>query len=428
MDEITKRIVEMFEDLKSKQIKKPYKIIAEAINSEYKRHYSDAYICTKYNREIKKAKMPEEVKQEPKSEYKTTTKILPDGKRESDRLILMNDTESKSPEYLLKAHGFDVNLWEIVSAVNNTWNAYSKQDGIQVLYSSKITVKPRVDSIGIDEIKRHFDTFVPKWEPLTLAIPKGEYMLEIPIVDLHLGKLGWGAETSESYDHKIAESRLMSCIDDVINKSNPYWVEKVLFPIGNDFFNFDNPTGDTAGGTRQDNDLRWQKVFLKGVELLVQCIIKLSTVAPVEVFYIAGNHDKATSFYATNYLHAWFRNDKSVKVSIDPHVRKYVEYGNSLVGFSHGDKEKARIDKIMQVEAREAWGRTLYHEWHLAHLHSERHKDADLNGVNVRHISSICGTDAWHYESGFVGAVKKAQAFLWHKENGLEAILNSVIK
>ena len=98
-----------------------------------------------------------------------------------------------------------------------------------------------------------------------------------------------------------------------------------------------------------------------------------------------------------------------------------------MIGFTHGDSEKKnRIGKLMPIEAREAWGKTLYHEVHAAHFHSEQAVQEE-NGIIVRYVSSPTSTDNWHYENGYVGAVKKAQSFIWDKEYGLTDILHSVI-
>jgi hypothetical protein len=384
-------------------------------------------ICKQWNKMCRKNNVSPAMP-EPKLEYKKTVEIHNDGRQTSERLIEMAEEQAKSPEYLLKAHGYDNKLWELCAARNNIWNTYSKQDGIQVLYSSKITVKPRKDSISLDEIKEHFESFRPA---LPVAPVRrradGAYMLETPIMDLHLGKMGWAPESGENYDHKIAEARFLYAIQDIINKTAAYPIEKIIFPVGNDFFNFDNISGSTTAGTQQDNDLRWQKVYLKGIELLVRAVGMLRPIAPVELFEVEGNHDRMTCYYAILYIHAYFRNDPGVTVKTDPYPRKYIEYGNSLIGFAHGSEEGRRISGIMQVEAREAWGRTAYHEWHLGHLHSESLLGEKTAGLNIRHISSVCGADAWHARSGYVGSVRKAQAFVWHKEFGLEAIINSVI-
>jgi len=278
----------------------------------------------------------------------------------------------------------------------------------------------RIIQDGMKEFAAGYDgPVIPLRQP-----EKTGKMAEISIADLHLGKLAWKPETGENYDHKIAEKRFMSVIYDFVER-NKYKLEKIVFVVGNDFFNYDTIEGTTTAGTRQDNDVRWQKLFVKGAELLVKAIDILSKIAPVEVIFVPGNHSKMAEFYAVNYIDAWFRNDDNVKVNTDPRTRKYIEFGKCLIGFTHGDKEKKRIFGNMQVEVPEMWGRTKYREWHCGHYHSEQVKEE--HGVIVRNLSSITGTDAWHYESGYVGAIAKSQSFIWDKEKGLIEILITTI-
>ena len=245
-------------------------------------------------------------------------------------------------------------------------------------------------------------------------------MLEVPIVDLHIAKLAWAPETGHNYDTKIAKKRFMNVIDDVVKRSAGMDFEQVIFPVGNDFFNYDDIAGSTTAGTRQDNDSRWQRMFTDGCELLIAAIDILSKIAPIKVFQIPGNHDTMTSFYAIALLHAWFRNNDNVEVDINPSTRKYVEFGKNLIGFTHGDKEGRRLFGNMQVEAAEAWGRTLYREWHTGHLHSEHVKEE--HGVKVRRLSSVVSPDAWHAQMGYVGAIATSQSFVWCAERGLREI------
>ena len=227
--------------------------------------------------------------------YKETIELNKDGSQSSDKLLVMSQEQSKDVNYLLQAHGYCIKSWELISARNNIWNVYSKQDGINTLYSSKIVVKPRIDNITFEEITEHFEEFSNNY--IKPNIKKYTYtnsgkMIEIPIMDLHLGKLAWNDETGENYDHNIAEERFLQVISDFINRTKHYTFDKILFPIGQDFFNFDSIDGTTTKGTRQDNDLRWQKLYLKGMEILVKAIDLLSQIAPVEIFYVAGNHDR----------------------------------------------------------------------------------------------------------------------------------------
>jgi len=260
-----------------------------------------------------------------------------------------------------------------------------------------------------------------------VIIPKTNsgLMLEVPIVDLHLGKLSWQPETGENYDCNIAEERFMSVVYDIVDSTKDKKFEKILFIIGNDFFNFDNIDGTTTKGTLQQNDGRWQKMYLKGNDLLTEAISLFSKIASVDVLEIPGNHDEMTMYYTIVNLASWFRNNGNVSVDISPRKRKYREFGKCLIGFTHMDKERKRIEGNMQVEAPEAWGRTLYREWHGGHLHSEQTKE--VNGIKIRNLSSVTGTDAWHYDSGYVGSVATSQTFIWDKEKGLKNILYSTI-
>lgn len=57
----------------------------------------------------------------------------------------------------------------------------------------------------------------------------------------------------------------------------------------------------------------------------------------------------------------------------------------------------------------------------MGHFHSEKVREE--GGIIFRNLGSVTGTDAWHYEQGYVGAVKKHQSFIWDYEKGLSEIL-----
>ena len=252
-----------------------------------------------------------------------------------------------------------------------------------------------------------------------------DYLLEVPVVDLHLSKLAWEPEVGESYDYKIAEKRYKTVIEDVYSRAEVVRPGKFLIPIGHDFFHTDTLQGTTTAGTPQDFDGRWQKQFNKGVELLVWTFDLFSQLGPVDGLLVPGNHDKMVSYYALMFLMAWFKDREEVNINTDPKTRKYIEFGKNLIGFTHGDKEKKRIFGNMQIEAAPAWGRTKYREFHTGHWHHESLKEE--HGVIVRSLSSITATDAWHFESGYVGAIAKQQTFLWHKHKGLYEIWQTTL-
>ena len=77
----------------------------------------------------------------------------------------------------------------------------------------------------------------------------------------------------------------------------------------------------------------------------------------------------------------------------------------------------------MQIEVPDLWAKSIFREFHMGHLHIEI--TGTNNGIIFRRIAAITATDAWHGENGFLAALRQAQAFIWHKEFGLQAILNS---
>lgn len=289
----------------------------------------------------------------------------------------------------------------------------------------KEVAKYRSEEYALDRldkhIAKHMRGFAQKYRgPGKKPTPKitPRQMLVVPIFDLHLGKLAWAPETGENYDYKICRERFLGLIARHIEQiaARRFKFEKIIYPIGNDFFNFDTIEQTTTAGTRQDSDLRWQKLAAVGEELLIRSIDMLAEIAPVEVFYVPGNHDKVSSLHAVRYLFAWYKDSDRVKIDPDPRARKYIEYGNNLIGFSHGADEKSRIYGSMQVEAPEAWGRTKYREFLCGHLHHEQTNE--VHGVKVRRLPCLTGTDAWHYEKGYIGAIPMHISLIYHHELG----------
>ena len=358
--------------------------------------------------------------------YKQTVEINKDGSYTLDRLIGIEDeSKLKDENYLLKCHGYDPKLWQIVSARNSKWNVQLKGGAIDKLYASRINIKPRVDNINLDELKEEFDKFSKKYTKVhkNKIVTNGDNMLVLPFNDLHFGKQSFVFETGYELDDKIIEKRFFNVLEDIVNQVRHLKFDKVIFPIGSDFFNSDTMDNTTTKGTRQDNSLRWQEMFVKGLNLLIKGIdyIVNELECPVETMYIMGNHDSMCSFFANMYLSAWYKDDENVNVDINGMARKYILYGKCLIGLTHGDKEGKRIYGLMQKEVPELWGKSKYREFITGHVHHETVDEKD--GLKVRTTPAICGIDFWHYASGYVGNLEQLQGFVYNKEKGLRTIV-----
>lgn len=358
----------------------------------------------------------------------------------------------KTLDELLDATKVDRNIWNVKSHVVNKWDVTSWKKGhaetvqnFQVkawLEKNQKNVKERAVGEIFKEMVQDYVPPVYTSKIDYLPLNNGENNLfEITLFDLHIGKLAWGGETGENYDTKIATKRFLLAIEKLIQRASGFQFSRILLPVGSDFFNSDTIYNTTTKGTPQDEDLRWQKTFQVGVRLLVDAINILKSLGvPVDVVVIPGNHDFERSYYMGEYLCAWYNNDPQVHVNNGASPRKYYRFGKVLIGYTHGSEEKEdSLPLIMatDIESKPMWSETIYHEWHVGHIHRKRDvkytvrernrtTNEDL-GVTVRYLSSLTGTEEWHHKKGFVGSIKAGEAFIWNDESGMIAHLNANI-
>ncbi len=285
-------------------------------------------------------------------------------------------------------------------------------DEIARLNSYRVTCSPKKPS-EFDFIKALNEKIQ---SPSPIAIPRVHRKLsdEIAIVaipDLHLGKFAEEAVCGVSYNVEKAKKAFFQVIEDSIEMIKVRdRVEKIILYWSQDFFHYDTSVHTTTAGTFQHTDIGWQEMFSLGLSMLIDGIQMLSQIAPVETFYTKSNHDTMTGFHAAASIAKYFENYDNITVNATPISRKYIRYGVNLFGFAHGDKEKKRIEGLMQQEAAEDWGKTKFREWFLGHYHSLR--QYETNGIVFRYLQSPTGTDEWHKDCGFVGAWKCGYLFI----------------
>jgi len=342
-----------------------------------------------------------------------------------------------TPEEILVLHGFSPpELWDVIECKSSAWNGMTgkgRRNALVELRQSTVRAKPRKNELTLEDVKQVFRELATEYErpPMEYPAPNGNLLAVVHIADLHLGKLCWRGDTETDYDHKIARKVWNDIVTQVCRDLHGRGVEQIYFLATNDFFNSDTPTKTTTAGTPQDTDIRWQKLYKIGVAMLMDALIALADIAPVEAIYTASNHDLTTMYHAMCHVSDCRQIDPGrVTVDTDAHARKYRLYGNTLIGFTHGDTERKQARSALgalaglpPIEARALWGQARYCEVHAAHLHCEQATD-EVNGVIVRRISSPTASDTWHTDSGYVGAVRKAQAFVYHRQYGLVQTIN----
>lgn len=356
--------------------------------------------------------------------------INKDGTQTRNALLELSEEEIKTPDLLLKAHGYDPYEWELINSKNSMWHQNSNENGLITLYCSKVTVKPRTE-ISLSEVEEIFNRMDRDKRKISkIKIEKNvdsDKCLIINFFDVHFAKLAHSSECGENYDYKIAQERMHNSIIEYITRLQDEKFSQIIFAVGQDYFNSE-PTGNTVGNTKQDNDSRYSVMFEKGVESLIDCIDLLQETFKCTIFVplVQGNHSTYTEFYAAQYLKAWYRNDDSIIVDANPTPRKYFKFGVNLFGFTHNSEEKDRLYNVMQIEEPQMWADTIERTWFTGHLHSEDVKEK--GGVYIRQAPTMCGTDAWHKKMGFVNPIKRTQGFIYDENYGLYDVMYVMIK
>lgn len=343
----------------------------------------------------------ESLNDEEQIHYKETNEILSNGSHKSDKLLKMSAEDSKSVDYLLEAHGFDKGEWELLNAKNNIWNVYSKQDGVQSLYSSKITVKPIAGGFSIESL---VDLINREVKPVIVEKKEsnGKNLLEIPLFDMHFGvaDLHYYKDTYNKISQKIQEKE---------------W-DTILLVIGQDMLHNDGFTGQTTSGTmieQVNTEKAWQDAddFYSG---LIELAIANSS--QTDIVFSNGNHDQGISFGFVKMLEAKY---KQANFDTRMKQRKAYVWKDLFIGLTHGDKGNKRISKNFLTDFGKDMAKAKIVEIHSGHLHREQLLD-DF-GIVLRTLSTGAKTDDWHDINGFVGSNKRFQLFEFSSDS-LEAI------
>lgn len=338
--------------------------------------------------------------------------------------------------------GLDPLMWEAVKVTPNHWEVACKvkdKDGVETvetktLWQVKVVAQKRfTESIenSVDELAKR--VFAGGLKLPTIRYKKAKAdpsTLIIGLVDMHFGKLCWAPETGNNYDLAIAEELWHRAIDAAIKQCEGHDIRRIILPVGNDFGHTDNRAGQTETGTPQDADVRYEKAGIVQEMALLKAVERCRQTAPVHVVHVPGNHDRVTSWWLCRLLARAFAKKKHVTVDTSPKRVKYVQEGNCLWGFAHGDGPKAKsLKEMMPVEVPDLWAKsTACREWLTGHLHQQyatqsigTHQQA---GQTFRVLPSLCGTDAWHYANGYSMTPKATQNLLYSHDHGLSAIFH----
>ena len=359
---------------------------------------------------------------------------IEDSEEGDGRSLIYHGPRFKTAAELLEYTGVDMRIWEIERQTVNTWEVTGKLKS-QLWARSNLQIKvwlrrkaPKIIQEGILELIK---TWKPHKSFPTPPKRRGDrYLMAMHLSDLHFGKRCWEVDSGNNYDLKIAQETFHKGFEDLVSKCLRYApnIDRIIFPIGNDFFHVNDWKSRTVNETRvESTDDRFPKVFDCGTRCILDGIDRLSEIAPVDVEWVPGNHDHHTSWHLAYLLQHTYRSATHIKVNINHRARKYYRYGCLLAGLTHGEIVKdAKLPTLMSHEAANMIDSGVrFREWWLGHLHKAKEvqfcsEDSEPN-MTIRRLPSLCGTDGWHDQQGFTGTYKMAEAWLYSHDRGPEA-------
>ena len=291
---------------------------------------------------------------------------------------------------------------------------------VEVLFVRKTQEIQARNIVGelVKDAKRH----VPKYTKIKYPKHKDGMLYEIEMPDLQLGRLVMAEEAGEASNPdmyvRMAESAIARLMDNV----KGFDLSRILLPLGNDFYDSNTAANTTAHGTPQRDDVRWQRTYRLGRQMMVGLIDRLSAVAPVDVLVIPGNHDEERIFYLGDALELFYSKNPNVRIDNSARKRKYYQFHKCLLGLTHGYFEKMEsLAALMAYEAAEMWSQSTYREFHLGDKHHKKDIRAEEmpNGVVIRLMRSLAPPSVWEFDKGFVGSLKAVEGFLWHPNDGV---------
>ena len=351
-----------------------------------------------------------------------------DGVIEAQRIVEYNREVFGDKRKMLEYLGYSPDEWEFVFVTTSVWQQHTKEQTTKELYAVKFKVRPLVKEVSLDHaMEAAKEVFKKGISPLKFKkqakkVLNPDRLMEIPAIELHLGKYAEYSEVGEDYSTEIAKERFRHILEECVHIQEKEMCDTAIVMIGNDFFNSDTVGNTTTKGTQQFNDVRWKSLFIIGLELYKEFFITLrSKFNHIEVRLCQGNHDTMSSFYLYMVLSAYFAKDEIISFCENYREYQCYQFGDNAIFFGHGDGNTKRIIQSIPAEFYKEWGTSRFRELHLAHYHKEWTVD-DTNGMIVRRLGSPTATDAWHYSERFIGATQKQQVFVWDAHTGLKGI------
>lgn len=312
----------------------------------------------------------------------------------------------------LKAKGTDVP--DPIGEVQGTSTLYGADGSVRLTW---VKQKPGIDPEAVSKSIRDALSDIPKPKPVPAPkVTKADLLTVYPIGDQHVGMYSWAEETGADYDLKIAESLLTAAMRHLVTLAPPS-EEAVIVDVG-DFTHYDTIRNETVRSHNAlDADSRYHAMIRVALRLLVSCVDSaLTKHKRVTLICAPGNHNDMGAAWMIESLALYYCREPRVRVMAKAGKFFFYEFGNVLLGVTHGDTGKPeKLAGVMAADQRQAWGRTEHHHWLTGHVHNKTL--IEMQGVTWETFRTLAPGDAWSSAAAY-RAGREMNAIVYHKQHG----------
>ena len=298
---------------------------------------------------------------------------------------------------------------------------WHKKRAMGFVYSADFKLKDKEDEL----LPKLLDNYKTSYKPIDEKdfIQNNKYenptCMVLSLPDLHLDKLTVDLVTAEqsvkNYE-AVLEKLLYKCY-------SSHFIDEIVFVLGNDFYHTDSLHNTTTKGTPLFVNTEWDKAYEMGFELLIKCISKVKQFCnKLRIILIPGNHSVTKEFYLAHGLEMYFKSDKNITFDRSKLDQKVYKYGETLLCFSHGNNVNDKLPLVFSTTFYKEWGECKYKEIILGDKHHNTEKlfssQGESNGIRMRILPSLSGTDQWHQDNLFVNAIQSGIALVYDYKKG----------
>jgi urease accessory protein UreE len=357
----------------------------------------------------------------------------------SDKEVILdklNETENKL-ELTLKSYkiqdvetaaqiaGIDLSQWKCVrktvrASQNNNTPWFIVEGKFEPITTSEMTVEELLENV--QQMLESHTTVAPQINPP--KIDKKENVALVNFYDHHIGKRIHADATGNGSEWTVdlAKKSMLEATDYFIDKLQ-HDTGKIVFILGNDLLNIDNPQGTTTKGTPQNNDMDYRHLILESNELLTSVLEKFLHYFEVEVIVVPGNHDNNLAFITGEVIRHYFMKTPHISVDNSLAPIKYWQFGENAIGFTHGSEQikKKYVLPMLMLQQKPEFAVCKYKEFHTGHLHQTKKTQltevGEQYGMIMRTLPTLSPTCEWASTKGFQG-IQATECIVYHKEKG----------